>query len=381
MNRKIVMHRLDALPEDAVPGFTFAALSNSRDELLQAISTLTPGVLLTDLDHDAAIDEIIAAREVRPEVQIIGAIGVNDLKRVVDAQRAGCSQIVTKPLEPADVCDALSRTVATDAAPTSASFAVIGASGGAGASTIACNLATELAALTGCETLLVDLDFDFGVAAHAFDMTPKYTIADLVQLGEIDPDNLKRCVMELPSPLGVLARPRTHEDATRIEVPHVERILKVARETYPYTVLDVPRQLNEMTGAAIEQADQIVIVFQLTLPSIDNTVRLTESLASGGIDRDRIQLLVNRYRKNVHACTIEMAEQRLNRKVLATVPSDFTSVREAMDVGSNLPSKNPVRVAIANLARQFVGEPGEEAGEAADGSKTWLQRFGLVRSW
>jgi pilus assembly protein CpaE len=158
----------------------------------------------------------------------------------------------------------------------------------------------------------------------------------------------------------LIARPPTLAEAHQIEEHSIRSLIQLSARTYPYVVLDLPRKLDSISGAAIETCDKLLIVIQLNVPSIDNARRLITALTSEGVPQDRLEVVVNRYRKSVHGFTIEMAEKELAQKMFGLVPSDFPSVNKALDTGKPLAPKNIVRAAIAEIASKLarpVAEP------------------------
>lgn len=345
----------------------------TRDELLNAIVATDVGLVILDLDADQSLNTVINLLEVRPDLGIVGVTGTANLNHVIAAQRAGCKQIVTRPIDPADLQLACRRAMNEfgDDAGRSKAVALMSATGGAGATLIACHLAAELASLGQARCALIDLDLEFGGIARSFDIHPQYSVFDLASAGAVDPSMLERTAVRMPLGVDVIARPPSIREAHQVEDQAVRSLLRLAARTYPYVVIDLPRTLDEISGAAIESCDKLIIVIQLTVPNVDNARRLITALADEGVSHDRIGVVVNRYRKNVHGFPLEMAEKELGQRVLGLVPSDYASVNTALDTGKPLAAKNPVRTAISEIASRLIGAPSQPE------SRGWLAN--LVR--
>ena len=94
---------------------------------------------------------------------------------------------------------------------------VLGSAGGVGCTTLAVNLATELADKCGREVALVDLDFQFGHVAMMLDLDIEYSLADLC--GEsitLDERLLQKAVMKHKSGVHVVSRPKEFEDTANL---------------------------------------------------------------------------------------------------------------------------------------------------------------------
>jgi pilus assembly protein CpaE len=166
---------------------------------------------------------------------------------------------------------------------------------------------------------------------------------------------LETTIVKVDDGPDILARPRNIADAHRVSGETVRETLRVAAESYGHVIMDLPRKLDEITGVGIEMCDRLLLVVQLTVPSVDNAARLLDTLSGEGIGRERVDLVINRFRKKVHSCTVEMVEKQLNLKSIGTIPSDYSSVNRALDAGVLLSPKSAVRTSIADLAQKLLG--------------------------
>lgn len=343
-----------------------------RNDLQHALSALPDASLVIDLDGPDALLTIATVLENHAHAPIVGVTAGKDLNLVINAQRAGCRQITTRPIDANDLISAIRRAISIsgDVPEERHTYAVMGATGGAGATALACNLALEYAAQRQQNVAVVDLDLEFGGVARAFDVAPPFSIADLASVGAPDSTMLEKTLVALPSGVHLCASPPTIQDAHAVDEHATRAILKLVSQVYAGTIIDLPRKLDAITGAAIEVADRLLLVLQLTVPSIANARRLLDALSSEGLPPERVELVVNRYRRNTHACTLDMVVEQTGRPVIATIPSDYAAVAGAGDHGKPLPSKNPVRTAIAGLCSRLTG-----IAAPTETSRSWLNLF------
>lgn len=355
-----------------LPGFAIAAYTTTREELMTGIGTVDVAAIVLDLDEPDATHIIVTALEVRPGLGIVGVTGNTDVKHIIACQRAGCAQITTRPIDPKDLVMALRRAISVgDEDPASSqTIVILGAIGGAGSTTIACHLAVELGQLVKAPTALFDLDLEFGGVARAFDLNPRFTISDLASAGAVDACLLGKAAVAVSPGVEIFARPPSVQEAHAVDESAMRAMLRVASRVYRYVLLDVPRHLDPITGVAIEECSKLVLVLQLTVPSMDNARRIITALRAEGIPSERIAIVVNRYRKNMNSCTVEMVEKELRRPVLAVVPSDYQPVCQAGDIGKPLGKRNPVRSAIRELAVRLSGQ------DATPKQKGWFKKVG-----
>lgn len=375
MNYTICIYQAPEVDASMLPDFKIAATANSRRDFLTALGALEPAAAIVGLDEPDALQAIAQALEIRPGMGVVGLTENTDVSHVIAAQRAGCGQVVMRPVDANDLAVALRRAIGSGEPGVAQStvISVFGATGGVGATTIACHLAMELKALYDNAAALFDIDLEFGGVARAFDIKPQYSIADLASAGAVDRFLLEKAATTTLSGVDVFARPIDFDQAHGISEGDVRTMIRGARQTYPFVLLDLPRHLSPTTGIGIEESDKLLVVLQLTIPNIDNAKRLSKALIADGVPSERIAYVVNRFRKNVHNCTVEIAEQELEGPVLGVIPNDYPSVNQSTDTGNPLSQKNPVRACIRDLAMELIGRSDQKK------TKTWLGMLGLNR--
>ncbi|MCK6455814.1 MAG: hypothetical protein L6Q92_04715 [Phycisphaerae bacterium] len=356
----VCLHALKDADSITLGDYPIVARTTTRQDLRTALSSNRPRVLVLDLDHAEATYTIVEALEICTDLCIVGVTGETDSKAMIAAVRAGCRQLSAKPLDADDLIAAIRRALneASDQSLPGRTIGVIGAAGGCGATTIACHLADSLARQTNAPTYIADLDLEFGGVARAWDIDAVHTIADVAGAGAVDAVLLKKAATEMPNRVWVLARPRTIEEAHAVDDAIVGQLLRTARGHFASIVLDLPRKLDAVTWTAAEQCDRLLIVIQLTVPAVDNARRLMDVLNRLGMPDDRIAIVANRYRKNMHTVTPDVVENTLKRELLTIIPNDYKAVSESIDLGRPMDTRSPVYSAIAELGGKLLGAPG-----------------------
>lgn len=285
-----------------------------------------------------------------------------DPDTIIAAMRSGCSQFVRIPIDSNDLSGAFDRIRTSRmpvAATTTQRFGIIGCAGGAGSTTLACNLAAELAGMTNRPAAIVDLNLELGDVACAFDCTPKYSISDVCREGiEVDRAMLENAIEKLPGNIYMLARPDKIEDVYQITSEGIEAMLGVIGEVCPYTVVDLPRLMFSITSAAVNRIDRFLLVMQLSVPYVRNTKRIIECLQHAGVPRDRIEIIINRAQANHARLTAEEVEKHLKQPVFGMIPNDYKRVTESRDLGHPIvhgAPNSPARLAIQQIAKKLVG--------------------------
>jgi pilus assembly protein CpaE len=298
--------------------------------------------------------------EVAPNCAILGISSDADPQTIIGAMRAGCSQFVRAPIDPADLQEAIERVRQTrlPSAVAALQIAVIGSSGGAGGTTVACNLALELTHVSTQEVALIDLNLHFGDVACAFDAAPRYSVGDVCRTDvTIDRTLLEMAMHQQTCKVALLPRPEHLADAEFVTPEGVEQLLRVLAQSYTYTVMDVPRYFSAVSLAALRAADRVLIVSQLAVPFLRNAQRIYAGLVESGVDDARIELVLNRAKTEHERITTAEVEKHFGRPVYATIPNDYKHITAARDLGHPIRAEapnSPARRAIQALAQQLV---------------------------
>lgn len=366
-----------------VGNIIIAIETSSWDELKEWIRHTHIDLVAVNLgdnkDQGLAIVQRIV--EVAPTCAILGISSRTDPETIIAAMRAGCTQYVTWPVDPVDLKNAVERIRATrvNTTQTSKRICVIGSCGGAGATTIACNLAMELAEIAESRSALVDLNLEFGDVCSSFDCNPNYTISDVCTAEvEIDRLLLSKALHELPCNVSLLGRPNRLEDARSITPEAISSVLKVLGGMFPFVVIDLPRAFSFMSSAALEDADHVLIVTQLGVPFIRNATRIYDCLLQMHAAERSVEIVLNRYSANYERITPEEVAAHFGQPVFAMIPNDYRHVQSSLDFGhpivTDAPS-SPARVAIHEMAKNLASEglEDEQASAAPAGflGKLW----------
>lgn len=214
----------------------------------------------------------------------------------------------------------LSLVGATDDRTEGRIVSVVSATGGCGKTFVAASLAASMAAWTGARVALVDLDLQFGEVAAALGMRPRHSFADLVGAPVEDvADYLDEVLLRHPTGIDVLAAPTDQAQADLVTSEAVAAVLDRLRATHDLVVVDTSTGLSELTLAALDRSDEVVLLALLDVASIRNLRTLDRTLDRLQVPASSRRLVLNKDRRGVGLSADEV-ERALDRTFVARVP-------------------------------------------------------------
>jgi pilus assembly protein CpaE len=250
---------------------------------------------------------------------------------------------------------------------------VIGAKGGVGTTTLACNLASELRQQTAQKVLLADLDPDGGNVAFLTGIECKYSIMDAISNSQrLDVSCWEAIVAQAPDGLHIISSAGLPGE-TRPETGSLRDVLTFTQPLYPWSVLDLGR-LNQESLALLNTVSDIFVVTTTTIPSLYSAKRVIEVLQTEAIESDRIRLVVN-YAGEIQPWSRGELNNMFGVPIYATIPNDSKELHSA-GVQKRLPGKHSsIRKAIAGLARKLTGLPEESRKSTLTSLVSLAERF------
>ncbi len=340
----------------------------------QAVAQFPADLVLADLDPNAmvVIECLKQLKEVAPKLPIFALSSQTDGNIVLSSMRAGIREYLLKPLNVEEFEQALGRCIHAEsrAREPGKLISLMGSGGGVGCTTIATNLAVELAELVGADqkVAVVDLDFRFGHVATLLDVHGQFTVADLCSTPEeLDPQMVQKALIRHDSGVLVLRRPHTFGQAEMITAAHCANVLTTLQEMCAYVVVDGPTRHDPGGRSVLDTADCCLLVIQLLVTSVRNADRMVQELGVQGFNTDRIQYVCNRVGRESGHLAVDQVETILNRKVFWSIADDWKSVSESINIGQPLKTEHDrakVRQDIRNLAMK-IHNPDALAAESA----------------
>jgi pilus assembly protein CpaE len=344
---------------------------NDAEQVYDEIINLRPNVVvitMAETSPEQALKLIEKLSVECPQTAIISAARNASPDLILRSMRTGAREFLRLPVindEFKTVLDRIAEFCAGQkAAPKKKGrmIAVFSSKGGCGTSFIA----TNMAAATNASTVLVDLNLQAGDLPLFLGIEPKYSIADMVEnRSRMDETLSASYITPHSTKLALLAAPREADSADEIEPEHVFEALERLREAYDYVVLDPQHTFDAITLAALDQADDIVLVLTLDIPSIRSAQRALEIFDRLGYPRKKVSIIVNRWSKQIDL-DLQQVERFLKEKVTGFVTSDYQTAVTSINLGQPLVQSEPsskIAVEIRRITGMITGAPTASANE------------------
>src|SRR5512147_2460210 len=264
-------------------------VARTGKEAIQISQDLQPDVVLMDInmpDMDG-ISATEAIRAKQPAVQVVILSVQGDQNYMRRAMLAGARDFLTKPPLGDELISAIRRAgsmaqtervknaqvqAAIPAASRPGAPAGLGGAkgkivtiyspkGGTGCTTLAVNLALTLHN-DDMRVALVDANLQFGDVAVFMNEQGKNTIVDISpRVEELDREIVEDVMLKhAASGLHILAAPSRPEYAEKVTSSQFAKVLEYLRHMYEYVIVDTASLLTDITLAAIDVSDLLVLV-------------------------------------------------------------------------------------------------------------------------
>jgi pilus assembly protein CpaE len=222
----------------------------------------------------------------------------------------------------------------------------MGSVGGAGATTLAIELAAILAkrASQPGSVALVDLNLAYGVA-HAYLGAPaNMRLAEASATPErIDAAILDAFAVRVECGFDLLASPRDPMAFDKIAPAAVLRVLEMACQTYDGVIVDLPRLRHPWTLDVLAGSDEVLIVSELTVPALLQARAFAQEIETEVPGGRRPRLILNRMSSRAFgpAPSRAEAEKALGRKVDGAITSDWEAAACSVNLGGPISQHRP----------------------------------------
>jgi pilus assembly protein CpaE len=349
-----------------------SAYPPSLDELSTLIDQRD--VVIIDLDSDPEV-----ALGLVENISVLGTATVMVFStdaspdKLMRSMRAGAREFLTVPFERRTMEEALIRASARRPAnqqartETGKLLAFIGAKGGVGVTTLACNFALALAHQPNQRTVLIDLAAPLGDVALTLGIQSEFSTFNALQAADrLDSSFLSKLLVKHPSGLAVLSGPSKFVPR-QFTNQAIARLLVVARQTFDHVVVDAGSRLDPTEISLLNDASVIYLITQVGVAELRNSNRLISQSLTG--TSAKIEIVLNRHNPRSTTVPEDYIAKVLTKSPQWKIPNDYASIQRLQIDGIPLiPGDSPISQAIEEMASSVTGQPAP---------KKKRRRFGL----
>lgn len=302
------------------------------------------------------IDQL--AEQCPEDVRVVVMGATNDIRFYRELINRGVLEYFVHPVTIAQLRDALAGA-GDDIAVKAGNSKVItfmSAASGDGSSTLALNTAFCLARFYNKSTVLVDMDFQFGMIARNLDLHTPFGIKELLEHSErvVDETLINRMLVDYNNTFKIMAAPSDLRLWPSIQPEVIRDLIGTLRQKFDYVVIDLPHIWSSWLATALNGADYNVMVAQLWLRSVTHTSRLLGAWRDIGIAEDKIVTVINRSgAKFKEAVSRADYESVCRRKIDFGISNDIKTIVAAENEGKTIPEIG--NSALAKEFRDFAG--------------------------
>ena len=368
---------VDRKPEELLraAGMHVSSVAESALGMLASPSAKQPDVLLVDLRQSPVVPPLVGLlRRNHPNTGVMIIASLLDPALLVEAMRAGVTEVVAEPFTQEDLESAVNRASAHSAGVELGQvIGFIGAKGGVGTTTVAVNIATMLGPMSKPgKALLVDLHQSGGDAAVFMGVEPRFSVLDAIENSHrLDQNFLKTLVTSVTGQTDLLASPE-RPSAGRLDVTKTRRVIELASSAYRHTVLDLPRADGSVLDA-LEQLKAVYIVVNQELATVRSATRVAAMLRER-YGRDKVGVVLTRSDRQADIGHADV-EKAVGLTVAHTFPSDYRIALQALNKGRPLALDNHNDLSAS--FKRFANELSGESPDRQSGRSTGL--FGRLR--
>lgn len=323
----------------------------------------TPKVLIADIsDSELPLGDITKIKEFSaPNLNIIVIGSRNDVGLFRDLMNMGVSDYIVKPLN-----NVILRTAVDDAINNKKTtieksgklINVISSIGGAGATTVAANIAWLLANVNFKRTVLMDMDFLFGTANLLLDLKAENAYLDIIESPDKIDDYFIETILKKSSNrlyyLGGLC------DLVRgvvVDLEAFDTLVNIIKKQFNYVVVDSQREVSGVTKIGLNKAEMFIIMVEMSLASAQNAARILEffNTDQGG---KKILIVANKVGMSANgALSKEAFEKVIGRKINYSIPFDEVSALASANIGQPLAaSGGPIVEILEEITNDIMGK-------------------------
>lgn len=332
---------------------TLPLLPESPYEVGRVVSAYDPEVILFEnTEPEAGVRVAEALRNHAPELALIGLGGQAPDVLVRRFAAIGVS-VLSSAFSPQQFIAAIKNAVHHGRRNTFGPlFAFLPGKAGSGATTVALNLATAVAAGAQKKVFVLEADLHSGVMSTLIDAAPRIALIDALQNAvNIDYSLWMKYVVTAHSTDFLLA-----DRVKKTPLPswmHYHHVLRFASSRYDAVFVDLPEVVNEATEEIVQYAQYIFVVCTPELASLKLGEQRLQELKAHGAPPDKLRVILNRWHRS--DMRPEEVAQFLGCPIPAVIPNDYRTITKAIRASRPVALDTELGRSYLDFGRRLVG--------------------------
>lgn len=339
-------------------------------------TTNSPRFLLVDLSKsDSHADDMNALAEVCEPGTIVIALGTkNDIALYRDLVGSGVQDYLVKPVTTDQLRETLNLAEQSLRMPeeedvkhsvdeTDKLVAVVGMRGGVGCSTIASSCAWIIANEKKRPTALLDMDIYFGTDALTFDLEPGRGLCDALENpSRVDSLFIERAMIKESENLSILGAEASLTNPTYTDPAALSHLMAELKSNFKYVILDLPRNMAADYPLILSEANEIILVSDLSLAGTRDMIRFM-SFCKSVAPEAKVKIVLN---KVASSTLVEVDKKDFEASIECStdheIPLDQKLMVQVSRSGKPLPqaaSMSKVVKILHNICDEIIGSDQE----------------------
>lgn len=326
-------------------------------QIFEKISSINDkSIFIVDLSNNVSekLDLILKISNNCPNCKILALSDSPSVDLIIKIMRAGAREFIPVPLIKNEFFEAINKIINQFEEPKKINkckiISVFSNKGGIGKTSLAANLALELSKITKENVALIDMNFQMGDITTFLDLKPSFNISYMLE--NIDKINEMFLLSTLEkyknSSLYILADPPYFKQADNIQPKQISKLFNTLKETFSYIIVDAEASFDGKNIAALDNSDMILLVTVANLPALRNTQRCLELFEKLGYDKEKTQIVVNRYMENDEIKDTDV-EKVLSKPIYWKIPNNYFAIMSAINKGVPVSAIN----STTNVAQSY----------------------------
>ena len=377
-NFDLLIEDMETVMGEAWGDLSFAdSIAYIAQQPLKGMEFVALAIDYEDEENLALLEQVIQSAKSREIKVILIAEDVTpaSLHRLL---RGGADEFIPYPLPENELRNAIERlqkpepaahaaqaTGAVAPAPTGSArdgavIAVHGLAGGTGATTLAVNLAWELATQEkqdNPKVCILDFDLQFGSVSTFLDLQRRDAVFELLTDTEnMDEESFIQALLVHEEELSALTSPVDVIPLDMIRPEDIQMILDLAKARFDYVIVDMPTTLVQWTETVLNASQIYFATLEMDMRSAQNALRMKRALQSENLPFEKLRFVLNRGPKFTDVGgknRVKRLEESLGITIEVQLPDGGKPVANGADHGQTLAKtapKNPLRKEINKLA-------------------------------